>query len=77
MSPVLASLLLLIRQHEGFEELKAALVECPRIQPFRVSDAETPETARSRFIYQSGQAAQHEAWLAALIGNETSQQENQ
>ena len=76
MSPVLAELLLYVRQHEGFQELLHGLVEQPRIQPFKVTDAEKPETARSRFIYQSGQTAQHESWLAALIGESTSQQEN-
>jgi hypothetical protein len=74
MSHVLASLLVHIRQHEGFSEL-LALVERPTITTFRVSDAEKPETARSRFIYQSGQVAQHDQWIAALTGKSTSQQE--
>ncbi len=74
MTPVLKELLFTIRQHDGFKEL-LAYVERPQITTFRISDAEKPETARSRFIYQSGQVAQHEAWLAALVGNPTSQQE--
>ena len=74
MSPVLADLLLHIRQHDGFQEL-LDMVERPQITQFKVSDAERPETARSRFIYQSGQVAQHEAWLTAMIGTSTSQQE--
>ena len=74
MSPVLADLLLHIRQHDGFAEL-LEMVERPQIAPFKVSDAERPETARSRFIYQSGQLAQHEMWLAKLNGTSTSQQE--
>ena len=74
MSPLLADLLVHIRQHEGFQEL-LRMVERPRIQPFKVTDAEKPETARSRFIYQSGQSAQHDQWLTALSGKPTSQQE--
>lgn len=74
MNPVLADLLFTIRQHDGFGEL-LAMVERPQITAFRLSDAEMPETARSRFIYQSGQVAQHESWLAALTGEPTSQQE--
>lgn len=77
MNPLVADLLARIRGHDGFPEL-LKLVQRPRIQPFRVTDAEKPETARSRFIYQSGQVAQHDAWLNALTGNSTSQhQENE
>lgn len=75
MSPVLADLLLYIRQHDGFRELLDEMVERPQITQFKVSDAERPETARSRFIYQSGQVAQHDLWLNALTGESTSQQE--
>lgn len=74
MTPVLKDLLFTIRQHDGYREL-LAMVERPQITLFRVSDAEKSETARSRFIYQSGQVAQHDQWLAALTGNPTSQQE--
>lgn len=72
MTPLLADLLDRMRGHDGFNDL-LKMVEQPRITPFRVSDAENPETARSRFIYQSGQANQHKAWLVALTGDPTSQ----
>lgn len=76
MNPLLADLLARIRAHEGLPEL-LKMVERPRITPFRLGEAEKSETARSRFIYQSGQASQHEAWLHALTGQPTSQQETE
>jgi len=74
MSPLLVDLLARIRTHEGLPEL-LKLVQRPRLQLAKLSEAEKPDVAHFRFVYQSGQVAQHEAWLVALTGKPTSQQE--
>lgn len=75
MTPALQSLLLDIRQHAAFEELKRT-VPRPRIHTFRVSEAEKSETAKARWIYESGQLFQHHQWLELLTGEKPSEQEN-
>lgn len=66
-SPVLKELLLNIRQHPGFEELKS-VVEKPRVRPFRASEADQVEKARAQWIFDSGRLAGHDAWLRMLTG---------
>ena len=68
-SPLLINLLQHIRGHDGFRELIAA-VERPRIRPFVKSKAADIERSRAEWIYESGQMAQHEAWLRFLSGTE-------
>lgn len=72
MSPALKSLLLEIRQHAAFEELKSA-VEAPAIKPYRPKDASAIEHSRAQWIYESGQVNQHERWLGFLTGQTESQ----
>ena len=67
MSEVLDSLLLTIRQHEGYRELLTT-VERPRIRPFVKSKSANVEQSRSEWIFQSGQLEQHERWLQMLSG---------
>lgn len=67
MNPLLKELLLLIRQHEGYRLLLSE-VEKPKIRPFVKSRAASVEQARSEWIFESGQMAQHERWLAFLSG---------
>ena len=67
MNPLLKELLLLIRQHEGYRHLLNS-VEKPTIRPFVKSRAANVEQARSEWIFESGQMAQHERWLQILSG---------
>lgn len=67
MNPILKELLDLIRQHEGYKLLLKS-VEKPSIRPFVKSRAANVEQARSEWIFESGQMAQHEKWLALLSG---------
>jgi hypothetical protein len=67
MSAVLDSLLVTIRQHEGYRELLNA-VERPRIRPFVKSKAANVEQSRSEWVFESGQLMQHEQWLQMLSG---------
>lgn len=69
MSPALKALLLDIRQHAAFRELISTAVECPQIRPYLPKDAAQIEHSRAQWIYQSGQLAQHERWIAMLTGN--------
>ena len=66
MNP-LQDLLFLIRQHPAFP-LLAKAVEPPGIKPYRPSDAAQIEKSRADWIYQSGQADQHNRWLVFLAG---------
>lgn len=75
MSPLLRSLLEDIRQHGAFPELLSLMAK-PRLHTFRLSEAEKSETARARWIYESGQLAQHNLWLELLTGVKPSEQEN-
>lgn len=70
MSHTLSDLLHLIRQHPGFEELKRDFVEAPSVRPYRPKDAAQVENSRAQWIYESGQLAQHERWIAMLTGNQ-------
>jgi hypothetical protein len=74
MSAVLQSLLLNIRQHEGFPELLKAMEPSP-LRPFRLTQADQVEKARAQWIYESGKIAQHETALAILTGKTPSEQE--
>ena len=67
MNPVLKELLLLIRQHDGYRLLLEG-VDKPTIRPFVKSRAANVEQARSEWIFESGQMANHEAWLGFLSG---------
>lgn len=67
MSSVLDSLLLYIRQHDGYREFLTA-VERPRIRPFVKSKSANVEQSRSEWIFESGQLEQHERWLAFVSG---------
>lgn len=67
MSAVLDSLLLMLRQHEGYREFLSA-VERPRIRPFVKSKAANVEQSRSEWVFESGQLMQHETWLQFLSG---------
>jgi hypothetical protein len=67
-SPVLQSLLVMLRQHPGFPEF-CAHVPKPVIHPFAASKAELVESARARWIFESGQQQQHNQWLGFLTGN--------
>ena len=66
-SAVLKSLLLHIRQHEGYRELLTS-VEKPTIRPFVKSKAANVEQSRSEWIFDSGRQEQHEKWLQFLSG---------
>lgn len=61
-----------LRQHPLFPQLLAA-VEQPRVRPYRPTQASEIERARAQWIYESGQLAQHNAWLAILTGNNPSE----
>lgn len=75
MSPALQSLLLDIRQHPAFEEMKRA-VEMPRLPRYRPSKSENMGVMGAKTIFESGRLAQHEAWLIFLTGSAiTSEQE--
>ena len=63
MTPQLKELLLLIRQHPGFQELLAS-IEAPAIKPFRVSEMAKPQ--HEDWIFRSGRAQQNEIWRAFL-----------
>lgn len=67
MNDAVKALLIDIRQHPAFRDLLKS-VEAPQITQFRLKDAEQIETARAKWIYQSGRKDQHEAWLHLLTG---------
>jgi hypothetical protein len=67
MTPMLREFLFNIRSHAAFNEL-VSIIPKPRIHTFRLSDADKSETARSRWIYESGQLDQHKEWLSLLTG---------
>jgi hypothetical protein len=58
-----------IRQHPGFKELLST-VEKPRIRPYQKKEADQIEVSRAQWIYESGQLAQHERWIAVLTGTQ-------
>jgi hypothetical protein len=68
MNAGVKSLLEQIRQHHAFQDLLLA-VESPKIRPFSPKDAAQVEHSRAQWIYESGQAKQHENWLFFLSGN--------
>ena len=69
----LLDLLVYLRGHAHFPELLKA-VERPRISPFKKSEAGETESARSKWIYESGKLENHEQWLSMLTGKSTSEQ---
>ena len=75
MTPTLKMLLLELRSHPQFPELIRA-VQRQQIRPFRVTEAEKSETARARWIYDSGMLANHNQWLALLTGSATQPEES-
>lgn len=75
-SPLVKALLADLREHQHFPLLVAAAqADRPRLKRFKRSQAQEVEGARAEWIYTSGQADQHDKWLALLTGSETSQQE--
>lgn len=74
MSPALKSLLSDIRQHPAFPEMLREL-QAPKLPRFKPNSPESTETMGAKFLFASGQADQHERWLAFLTGSPTSQQE--
>lgn len=66
-SPLLKALLLDLRQHPHFPLLLEAIPK-PALPRFKISQAQEVEKARANWIYRSGQADQHEMWLALLTG---------
>lgn len=70
MNHNLNALVQLIRQHPGFEAFKSEFVETPIIRPYKPKDAAQIENSRAQWIYESGQLAQHERWIAMLTGNQ-------
>lgn len=67
MSEVLKSLLFVIRQHDGFDELLKS-VQAPRLPRYVPTKGETLETFGAKSVFASGEQAQHERWLTLLTG---------
>jgi hypothetical protein len=66
-SQMLIAMLRDLRQHPAYPELLKALPR-PQLRRFRISQAQEAEKARAEWIYLSGQAEQHDKWLALLTG---------
>lgn len=65
MSPQLKELLFLIRQHEAFEDLLAA-IETPAPKTYSPAKAAGIAEQQAEWIFRSGRIAQHKLWQAFL-----------
>lgn len=69
MSPELKTLLVDIRQHAAFPELRKLAGEfAPRLKRYRPSQPDGLETIGARTAFYSGAQHQHEIWLSLLTG---------
>lgn len=67
MIETLKALLVVMRQHPGFQELLKALEPQP-LPRYRVSKGKDVPTMGAETIYASGALDQHERWVALLTG---------
>jgi len=67
-SSTLAALLETLRHHPAFPELLKAIQE-PQLPHFKISEAAAVETARAKWIFESGRRDYYNYVMTLLTGN--------